>query len=224
MEYKLEKKIWTDSDFEQMGWHDCNIYKIGLTNDLVFDIDYILKWNKPDIEGLAFTFWVAPATLVFKNVINLHFDIDLGFHDTIEIDDIEKEEIEHGTKWHVITQQGDFEFMCDGYKQFIRQEPFFEFGQTISFIDRHGFSLEETTNQDNPNRLRKEFIDTRNQDLEHYENVKKRHLKKQELIELSNLRENNQIELKEYLKKKREINDLIEHYDYLLKETKFENW
>jgi hypothetical protein len=224
MEYKLEKKIWTESDFEQMGWHDCNIYKMGLTHDLVFDIDYILKWNKPDIEGLSFTFWLAPSTLVFKNVKNLHFDIDLGFHDTIEIDDIEKEETENGTNWNVITQQGDFEFISDGYKQFIRQDPFFEFSQTISFTDRHGFSLEETINQDNPNRLRKEFIDSKNKDLENYEIVKKRQLIKQEHIDLSNSIDNNHIELKDYLKKKREINDLIEHYDYLLKETRFENW
>jgi len=33
-EYELEKKIWTETDFEQMGWHDCPIYKIRLTDYL----------------------------------------------------------------------------------------------------------------------------------------------------------------------------------------------
>lgn len=61
MTYELDKKIWTDKDFEQMGWHDSNIYKIRLTYDLEFDLDYILQWNRPDLEGLLFTFWVAPA-------------------------------------------------------------------------------------------------------------------------------------------------------------------
>jgi hypothetical protein len=61
MDYTLEKKVWTDQDFEQMGWHDCNIYKIRLTEDLELDIDYILQWNKPDLEGLPFTFWATLA-------------------------------------------------------------------------------------------------------------------------------------------------------------------
>ena len=72
MTYQLEKKIWTDADFDKMGWHDSNIYKIRLTEDLELDIDYILQWNKPGLEGLPFTFWVAPATLVFKNIRNLN--------------------------------------------------------------------------------------------------------------------------------------------------------
>ena len=51
MEYLLEKKIWTDADFAQMGWHDCRIYKLRLTRDLELDIDYIFRWNQPEIEG-----------------------------------------------------------------------------------------------------------------------------------------------------------------------------
>ncbi|MEG4110148.1 hypothetical protein QUA04_29385 [Microcoleus sp. S13_C5] len=221
MDYKLEKQVWTDADFEQMGWHDCNVYKIRLTDDLELDIDYILQWNKPDLEGLPFTFWVAPATLVFKSVQQLTFDFDIGFENAFEIEDIEKEE---GGQWTIITGQGDIQFRAEGYEQYIRQEPFFEFGQAISFINRNGHSLDRTTNQANPNRTREDVVQQRLKDVEDYENVKKRHLKKQELEQLLKAKESNEIDTKQYLLKKKEISDQLFSYDYFLKGTKFESW
>jgi hypothetical protein len=121
MDYKLEKHVWTEADFEQMGWHDCIIYKIRLTQDLELDIDYILQWNKPDLEGLPFTFWVAPASLVFKSVQDLTFDFDLSLENDFEIEDIKKKE---NRCWTIITRQGDMQFDSEGYIQYIRQEPF----------------------------------------------------------------------------------------------------
>lgn len=221
MDYKLDKQVWTVEDFGEMGWHDCNIYKIRLTEDLELDIDYILQWNRPDLEGLPFTFWVAPATLVFKSVQDLTFDFDIGFENAFEIEDIEKED---SNRWTIITRQGDIQFNSIGYKQYIRQEPFFEFGQTISFIERGGHSIARTTNQENPNRNREDIVQRRQKDLEDYKNVKKRHLKKQELEQLINARENNEIDIKHYLLKKKEINDQLFSYDYFLKGTRFESW
>ena len=221
MTYQLEKKIWTDKDFEQMGWHDCNIYKIRLTDDLELDIDYILQWNKPDLEGLPFTFWVAPATLVFKSVENLTLDFDIWFEKAFEIEDIESED---KNRWTIITQQGDIQFNSKGYEQYIRQQPFFEFGQTIPFGERNGYSLDRTTNQENPNRNREDIVQQRQKDSEDYENVKKRHLKKQELELLLKGRDNNELDTKQYLLKRKEINDQLFSYDYFLKGTKFENW
>ncbi len=224
MTYELEKSIWTDTDFDKMGWHDNQVYKVRLTEDLELDIDYILQWNKPDLEGLPFTFWVAPATLVFKKIKNLTFDFAIGFENGFEIDDIEKPTKENQNKWTIITQQGEFQFDCDGYEQFIRQEPFFEFGQTISYTRRNGYCLDRTTNQDNPNLKREDILEQRQKALEHYENVKKRHLKYQELKNLIKLRENNEIDTKTYLLKKKEINDHIFSYSYFLKGTEFESW
>ena len=221
MEYKLEKNIWTDADFENMGWHDCNIYKIRLTEDLELDIDYILQWNKPDLEGLPFTFWVAPSTLVFKSVKDLTFDFNISFENTFEIEYIGNE---NRNRWTIITWQGVIQFNSKGFEQYIRQEPFFEFGQTISYIERYGYSLDRTTNQKNPNRNLEEVVLQRQKDFEDYENVKKRHQKKQELIQLIKARENNEIDTKQYLLKKKEINDQLFSYDFFLKGTKFESW
>ena len=224
MTYEIEKNIWTDSDFDKMGWHDSQVYKVRLTEDLELDIDYILQWNKPDLEGLPFTFWVAPATLVFKNIKNLTFDFTTGIENAFVIDDIERPTTENQNQWTIITQQGDFHFTCDGFEQFIRQEPFFEFGQTISYNKRNGYCLDRTTKQDNPIRNSDDIIKLRKQELEQYENVKNRHLKYKELAELTKLRENNEIDIKTYLIKKKKINDLIFSYSYFLKGTKFESW
>jgi hypothetical protein len=222
--YELEKKIWTETDFEKMGWHDCRIYKIRLTDNLELDIDYILQWNKPDIEGLPFTFWVAPATLVFKKISNIQFEIDTAFDEAVEIEDIELNKLDNKLQWTIITQQGDIEFEADGFTQWIRQEPFFQFGQTISYIERCGFSLEQTTDQDNQNRIRQDIVEQQKKDFEHYENVKKRQLKRKEKSDLEEQRENGKIDLKDYLTKKKEIKEMLDHYDYWLKNTRFENW
>ena len=222
--YELEKKIWTETDFEKMGWHDCRIYKIRLTDNLELDIDYILQWNKPDIEGLPFTFWAAPATLVFKKISNIQFEIDTAFGEAVEIDDIELSKSDNKLQWTIITQQGDIEFEADGFTQWIRQEPFFQFGQTISYIERCGFSLEQTTDQDNPNRIRQDIVEQQRKDFEHYENVKKRQLKRKEKSDLEEQRENGKIDLKDYLTKKKEIKEMLDYYDYWLKNTRFENW
>jgi len=221
MKYELDKKIWTDADFDKMGWHDNQIYKIRLTEDLEMDIDYIFKWNQPDLEGLPFTFWVAPATLVFKNIKNLRFEFNIGLDDNFEIDEIERA---NKNQWTVITRHGDIQFSSTGFEQFIRQEPSFQFGQTISYIERYGYSLDRVTNQENPNLALEDIIEKRRQNLDHYEIVKKRHLKKQELEELIKSRDNNEIDTKHYLLKKKEINELLFSYDFFLKGTDFESY
>jgi hypothetical protein len=220
MDYILEKHIWADRDFEQMGWHDCNIYRMQLKKDLVFDIDYILKWNKPDLEGLPFTFWIAPATLVFKEVQNLSFELDYGFSQHFEISDIERD----GNNWTIVTQQGDIRFTSEGYEQYIRQQPFFSFSQDISYIERNGYSLERTTSQENPNRTREDVVQRREKDFQDYETVKQRHVTKKQLEQLMKAADNSEVDLKEYLIERRRLNDLITSYNQLLKETKFENW
>ena len=123
-----------------------------------------------------------------------------------------------------MTQRGDINFRSEGFEQFIRQEPSFQFTQTISYIERYGYSLERTINQENPNLVRDDIMEKRKQALEHYENVKKRHLKKQELEQLIKARENKQIDMKQYILRKNEISELIFSYDYFLKGTQFENW
>jgi hypothetical protein len=158
MTYELKKRIWTEADFDRMGWHDCTIYKVRLAEDLEMDIDYILQWNEPETDGFPFTYWVSPATLVFKKIKDLSFEFDATSMEPIEIEDIEQEIDDDGkTRWTIITQQGDVEFTCESFEQYIRQEPFCQLSPAISMRERNGFSLERTTNQANPQRLNINF-------------------------------------------------------------------
>ncbi len=226
--FELIKRIWTEKDFEQMGWHDATVYGLRLNNDFELDIDYILQWNEPDLEGFRFTFWVAPATLAFKNVRNLEFEVEINPANlpinAIEISDIDRSRKGPTSHWTIITQQGDFEFDSGGYEQFIRQEPSLEYGPSISFIERNGFSLERATNQELPKRLRDDTNERRKRESEQYENAKKRHLVRQETEKLIKARDNNEIDLKQYLLKKRKITTTLDYYDDLLKGTRFEGW
>jgi hypothetical protein len=180
-------------------------------------IDYILSWNKPELEGLPFTFWIAPATLIFKSIRNLTFDFCNSFQEYFEIEDIERTGGENGHRWTIIIRNGEIQFDSEGYEQYIRQEPFFQFEQNISFIDRNGCSLERTTNQENPNRVREDVVRQREKDIEDYQNAKKRHLKRQELNQLITAREENQIDTRQYFIKKKEINELLYSYDFFLR-------
>ena len=60
--------------------------------------------------------------------------------------------------------------------------------------------------------------------MEHYENAKKRHLKRQEKEQLDKARDNNEIETKQYLLKKKEIKEMLDYYDNWLKDTRFGSW
>jgi len=45
------KTVWTDADFETMGWHDNAVHAIAVEpapphpGSLLLDIDYIVEWS-----------------------------------------------------------------------------------------------------------------------------------------------------------------------------------
>jgi hypothetical protein len=75
----IEKPVWTEADFEQMGWHDVHVHAVAFRPqifELWLDMDYIFRWVDPHDGETHYSFWVAPATLVFENVYDLKFDIE----------------------------------------------------------------------------------------------------------------------------------------------------
>ncbi len=222
MNYILEKNIWTEADFEQMGWHDATVYKMALTNNLLLDIDYIFKWNSPEVEGLGFTFWVAPATLCFRNVKNLQFDIDVLFDGAFEIEDIEKKEVAGGIHWTIITRQGEFEFLSEGYTQAIRQQPSFQYQQFIGYGERSGLSVELITDQSNSYVLSEAYKEQKAKNADLYNHAKNYYQHALALKNLRQKRDDGQIATKEYLVQKKELTNMIEGYLLLLKGTMFE--
>ena len=155
--FKLEKKIWTDTDFDIMGWHDCKVYAIsffdGASFELALDIDYIFKWIKPNDNDTYFKFWVAPATLVFKNVhdLNINLDsIDFKIDEIVRSNPIRPKNADYvgdvfEYDWTVETSSGVLTFKSIGYLQIIRQNPNLSDHQFVDIKERGGVSFERTS-------------------------------------------------------------------------------
>lgn len=155
-QFELVKNIWTQDDFEQMGWHDANIY--GLTfekkegawsADLLFDIDYIFQWVQNEQPEKAFTFWVAPCTLIFKEAFALSIDLNTLDYalEGLEIADlylIKKEDHGNGSityHWKMELQTGNIEFQSQGFSQIVRQKPLHISGQSLELEQRGGVNF-----------------------------------------------------------------------------------
>jgi len=161
-QYTPEKTIWTETDYEQMGWHDCNVYGLIFQNnfenddfgtDLIFDIDYIFKWVHPTPPERNFSFWVSPCALKFENTYALTIDIDRvnGMTDMLEVADlkliakIEGEANKWIYEWAIELQDGKIGFKSSGFKQYVRQPPVLTQSQILSLEQRNGISFAEIT-------------------------------------------------------------------------------
>jgi hypothetical protein len=149
--YILKKALWTEADFEVMGWHDCHIHAISFGGDfeLLFDVDYIFKWVS---HKKHFDFWVSPCTLAFENVYDIEFDLSYSTGG-LDIDDITKgspNKPRNATLigrdleffWEIETQQGQIQFKSVGYKQYVRSLPVYQRAQYFNLIERGGISFD----------------------------------------------------------------------------------
>ena len=153
--YILEKKIWTEDDFEKMDWHDNTIHAFSFdkTYKFLLDIDYIFKWVHPKPSKKYFKFWIAPCTLIFEDVYDMVFDIEISAPHHRKIDNISKtnpirpinadhigKDIEY--EWVIETLQGEITFKSVGYKQYVRQQPILASNDELDFDIRHGISFD----------------------------------------------------------------------------------
>jgi hypothetical protein len=136
--YELEKKGWTEADFSVMGWHDAPVYGMAffsdsgaLSNELVFDLDYIFQWIDPTPPDRHFSFWIAPSTLIFKNIsgLNMQMENEPPMIFDFVILDIRRSDPTHSPtgmpfwKWHLELLNGHISFSASGYEQIIKQQP-----------------------------------------------------------------------------------------------------
>ncbi|SFW40460.1 hypothetical protein [Chitinophaga sancti] len=218
MEYTLEKSYWNDADFEQMGWGDVTIYQMAMTGDLEFDIDYIFKWNEPELKGFMFTFWIAPCTLVFRQIRELRFDMDVVRSEGFRIDYIERS----GDHWTIVTRNGELSFISEAYEMFVRQQPMLQYKSSIG-LERGGYSLDRVTDQHNPYWNTEAYIEKRKKEAELYGFAQKCKQKKLDLEALEERRLIGEIDTLEFLRLRRELQMAIDGYGYWLKGTQFEN-
>src|SRR5262249_31593016 len=129
--YELEKSLWTDADFDRMGWHDNPVHAVAFgpgEQELTFDIDYIFKWEEPLPGERYYRFWISPATLTFESVIDLNISHDAYVGLTILEITRELSETPDGFrkplwKWTLACVEGAWQFRASGYRQFIRRPP-----------------------------------------------------------------------------------------------------
>src|SRR5215204_3431486 len=157
--FELEKRVWTDMDFEQMGWHDCRVYGIKLAREhfeIAFVLDYIFKWGEPSRGETYYKFWISPATLVFESVYDIK--LELGEPD-FEIDFIERTEprrprnaeyIKKDTEWiwSLEAHRGALSFRSVGYQQFIRKLPVLSKHPILDTDMRGGISFDRCLKND----------------------------------------------------------------------------
>ena len=151
------KVVWTDADFEQMGWHDNRVHGLSFEDDgedarLLLDIDYIVRWIEPEPPAEYFTFMIAPATLVFEGVEYLEGGIVAGDGGTrtaliIEGLDPPTPEPEHGSRtdlrrWDFVGHNFELSFLALGFHQHFRMRPIHVVGeQFLSREQRDGISF-----------------------------------------------------------------------------------
>jgi hypothetical protein len=149
--YKIEKTIWTESDFDKMGWHDASFWGMIANPDkfeYLIDLDYIFKWIHPAENEKYYKFIVAPVTMVFENAYDIKIDIESNDGE-IEIADLYMENsrktkngklIEHTFRFDC--QQGEITLIATGFKMYVRQKPMLLDKQRLDFIGRGGISFE----------------------------------------------------------------------------------
>ena len=156
--YELEKWLWTESDFEIMGWHDSRVYAIAFSPEkfeIVFDIDYIFQWVHLKQDEKFFSFWVSSATLIFDNVYDIKFDIS-SYSGGLEIDCIKREYIgspinaqsigkDKEWNWTIECQEGEIKFRSAGYKQYIRTKP--KLGEQTLELETREISFHRSINK-----------------------------------------------------------------------------
>jgi hypothetical protein len=129
MDYNISE--WSIADFEKLNWHDCPIYTINLISskyELIFNIDYILEWIKPDDIKKNYKCIIAPAILKFENAYELKIDIETS--KVIFIDNISREGYRENknTKnyewyWRINCQEGEICFYSSGFNLMLKEKP-----------------------------------------------------------------------------------------------------
>ena len=150
--FELEKQVWDDNDFSNMGWHDTTIWSMFANStdfEFILDLDYIFKWVHPNEEekDRRFKFWVSPATMVFVNVAGVKIELN-SQQGQIWIDGLYRENpqltpngklTEHTYRFDC--QQGEISITATGFKMFVRKKPELLGGQHFGLVQRQGVSF-----------------------------------------------------------------------------------
>lgn len=149
-DYTPEKWIWTEADFDRMGWHDVNVHAFAFRAcTLSFDLDYMFRWVDPAPGETYYKFWMSPSTLVFAHVSDVR--LDLTPHGAPIIMGLTRSEPAavpgYATtwQWSIDCLDGEVAFRATGYRQFTRRAPVLVSAQYFSGAERGGISFARVT-------------------------------------------------------------------------------
>src|SRR5687767_3381408 len=143
-----------------MGWHDARVHAFAFEPDtweLLLDLDYIFEWINPVPDETHYSFFSAPATMVFENVSDLA--VHLEPYPAFELSGIERSdpqathpaEHEAGERhwlWTLDFFNGEITFRSTGYKLHVRREPIRITTQGLSLEERGGLSFARSRDHD----------------------------------------------------------------------------
>ncbi len=150
-----EKWVWTEADFDRMGWHDCVIHALAFRPEryeLLLDLDYMFEWVKPRQDETHYRFWIAPAVLVFENAHSIRFDVDTS--GGLQIMSVKRASVrrpknadyivrEEEWEWEIDLLEGQIALWSVGYKLYVRSRPILNSQQYLKETERGGFSFQE---------------------------------------------------------------------------------
>ncbi|EJZ23061.1 hypothetical protein NE852_07200 [Rhizobium sp. Pop5] len=135
-----EKEIWTDEDFDVMGWHDCRLYSISLPNEnfeFKIDIDYIFRWERRD--DLFLGFWISECDLIFHDISDLQVAIEPENTIPTTISDITRKNMRPTPSgglfvwdYRIELDKGAICFSAAGFTQKLRSQPKFPQSQDLN--------------------------------------------------------------------------------------------
>jgi len=160
------KPIWTDDDYELMGWHDCPIRGIAFLDDcdyvagqfdskLAFDIDYIFQWVLVETDkGQRYSFYVSPCTLVFEQAYDVTLNgSTVGYTPvfpqinclTIKLNE---ESLKRNYRCYDVCielhNSEPITLQSTGFKQYVRKPPFLVESQCLTITQRGGVCFGQT--------------------------------------------------------------------------------
>jgi hypothetical protein len=125
------KELWSDAEFDEMGWHDCRIYSLRFPDNelrLKLDIDYIFSWEK--LPNDSFRFWVSPCELIFENVSDFKAEVDFKNYMQLFIMELKRGNARpspngKATLWdyEIDCDNGRIAFTATGFEQRVRAQP-----------------------------------------------------------------------------------------------------
>ena len=148
----IAKSVWTDADFDTMGWHDNAVHAFAFEpampfpGRLLIDLDYIVEWVSPVPPETRFSFWMCPSTLVFDHAWDLTGDVDLTRRSfTLQLNTILRSEPDP-RGFHEWTLEGQEFTLClsaKGFTQYLRRPAIQSFQQRLEADERGGLSFDQ---------------------------------------------------------------------------------